>query len=112
MNAGAPARGRAFAGQELRPQTQHDQMKAETPLRNVSLHDPVKNEAKGFPGESVGNEFHFRLIQTDAWIIEPRAGRQIPAALSRGRTWPVNLWMSDQTGEMTRHDFLWPMVFR
>jgi hypothetical protein len=37
-------------------------MKAETPLRNVSLHDPIKNEAKGFPGESVGNEFHFRPI--------------------------------------------------
>ena len=59
------------------PQAKHDQMKAETPLRNVSLHDPVENEAKGFPGESVGNEFHFRPIQTDSWIIETRAGRQI-----------------------------------
>ena len=77
MNAGTPARGRAFAGQELRPQAENDQMKAETPLRNVSLHDPVKNEAKGFPGESVGNEFHFRPINADAWIIETRAERQI-----------------------------------
>jgi hypothetical protein len=67
MNASAPARGRAFAGQELRPQAEHDQMKAETPLRNVSLHDPVKNEPK----------FHFRPIQADAWIIETRAGWQI-----------------------------------
>jgi len=77
VNAGAPARGRTFAGQELRPQAEHDQMKAETPLRNVSLHDPIKDEAKGFPGESVGNEFHFRLIQAVAWIIETRAGGQI-----------------------------------
>ena len=77
VNAGAPARGRAFAGQELRPQAEHDQMKSETPLRNVSLHDPIKNEAKGFPGESVGNEFHFRPIQADAWIIETRDGWQI-----------------------------------
>jgi hypothetical protein len=77
VNAGAPARGRAFAGQELRPQAENDQVEAETPLRNVSLHDPVKNEAKGFPGESVGNEFHFRPIQVDAWIVETRAGRQI-----------------------------------
>ena len=77
MNTGAPARGRAFAGQELRPQAENNQMKAETPLRNVSLHDPVKNEAKSFPGESVGNEFHFRPIHADAWIIETRAGGQI-----------------------------------
>ena len=77
MNAGAPARGRAFAGQELRPQAENDQMQAETPLRNVSLHDPVKDETKGFPGESVGNEFHFRPIQADAWIIKTCAGRQI-----------------------------------
>ena len=77
MNTGAPARGRTFAGQELRPQAENDQVKAETPLRNVSLHDPVKNEAKGFPGESVGNEFHFGPIQPDAWIIETGAGRQI-----------------------------------
>ncbi len=69
MNTGAPARGRTFAGQELRPQAEHDQMKAETPLRNVSLHDPIKNEAKGFPGESVGNAFHFRLIQAGCGII-------------------------------------------
>ena len=77
MNAGTPTRGRAFAGQELRPQAENDQMKAETPLRNVSLHDPVKNEAKGFPSESIGNEFHFRPIQADAWIIETRTGWQM-----------------------------------
>jgi hypothetical protein len=52
-------------------------MTAETPLRNVSLHDPVENETKSFPGERVGNEFHFRPIQTDAWIIETRARWQI-----------------------------------
>jgi hypothetical protein len=52
-------------------------MKAETALGNVSLHDPVKDEAKGFPGESVGNEFHFRPIQAGAWIIEAGTGRQI-----------------------------------
>jgi hypothetical protein len=77
MNIGAPARGRAFARQELRPQAEYDQMKAETALRNVSLHDPVKNEAKRFSGESVGNEFDFRPIQAGAWIIETRAGRQV-----------------------------------
>jgi hypothetical protein len=49
MNASTPARGWALAGQELRPEAEHNQMKAETALLYFSLHDPIEDKVKGFP---------------------------------------------------------------
>jgi len=78
MNAGAPARVRALAGQQLRPQVEHNQMKPETALRKPTLHDPVKDKVKGFPGERIGHHFHTgRVIQASGGIIDAGTRRHV-----------------------------------
>jgi hypothetical protein len=76
MNAGAPARGWALAGQELRPKTEHNQMKAEAALLYFSLHDPIEDKVKGFPGQRVGDNFNTG-IQAASRIVETGTGRQV-----------------------------------
>ncbi len=76
MNAGAPARGWALVGQELRPEAEHNQMKAEAALLYFSLHDPIENKVKGFSSERVGDNFDTGL-QAVGWIIKTGTGRQV-----------------------------------
>lgn len=76
MNAGAPARGWALAGQELRPEAEHNQMKAEAALLYFSLHDPIEDKMKGFSSQRIGDNFNTG-IQAASRIVETGTGRQV-----------------------------------
>ncbi len=60
MTLSTPGGGGIFAGQELREETENNEMKPEATLPGITLHDPVKNVAEGFAGHGDRKNFLVR----------------------------------------------------